>query len=301
MYAFLLALGAVVTAAGLALLASGVSVQQHTFDAANLTPGVVAVIGGCILIGLAFVVRALLHVERALMQRPMPRTSRPGETATSAASAERPSETARIPFPPKPKSVPHPASISAAATENAVLERLRERMPAMERLDNAPLVEESDVSLLPKSPARPEEESAEIGYASAASRANGAAHPRTAPRIGLSGRSLRRPQPPKRTIFDSLWPKAPAPVTETRGAAGAAAVSSAAAPASPPAEDSRYALQPAPPSSPLPPGVSILKSGVVEGMAYTLYSDGSIEAQLPQGTLRFGSITELRNHIEQHS
>jgi hypothetical protein len=48
-----------------------------------------------------------------------------------------------------------------------------------------------------------------------------------------------------------------------------------------------------------PTPVSILKSGVVDGMAYTLYSDGSIEAQLPQGTLRFGSITELRNHIEQ--
>ncbi len=47
------------------------------------------------------------------------------------------------------------------------------------------------------------------------------------------------------------------------------------------------------------PAVSVLKSGVVDGMAYTLYSDGSIEAQLPQGTLRFGSITELRNHIEQ--
>ena len=44
--------------------------------------------------------------------------------------------------------------------------------------------------------------------------------------------------------------------------------------------------------------VSVLKSGVVDGMAYTLYSDGSIEAQLPQGTLRFGSIAELRTHIE---
>ncbi len=29
-----------------------------------------------------------------------------------------------------------------------------------------------------------------------------------------------------------------------------------------------------------------------------LYSDGSIEAQLPQGTLRFGSISALRSHIE---
>jgi hypothetical protein len=46
---------------------------------------------------------------------------------------------------------------------------------------------------------------------------------------------------------------------------------------------------------------SILKSGVIEGMAYTLYSDGSIEAQLPQGTLRFGSIAALRDHIESQS
>ena len=45
--------------------------------------------------------------------------------------------------------------------------------------------------------------------------------------------------------------------------------------------------------------VTILKSGVVDGMAYTLFSDGSIEAELPQGKLRFGSITELRIHIEQ--
>ena len=52
-------------------------------------------------------------------------------------------------------------------------------------------------------------------------------------------------------------------------------------------------------TTPIAEPVSVLKSGVVDGMAYTLYSDGSIEAQLPQGTLRFGSITELRNHIEQ--
>jgi hypothetical protein len=46
-------------------------------------------------------------------------------------------------------------------------------------------------------------------------------------------------------------------------------------------------------------GISILKTGIVNDMPYTLFSDGSIEAQLPEGTLRFGSITELRSHIEQ--
>ena len=50
-----------------------------------------------------------------------------------------------------------------------------------------------------------------------------------------------------------------------------------------------------------PPATAILKSGVVEGMAYTLYADGSIEAELPNGTVRFGSIAELRTHIESNS
>ena len=45
----------------------------------------------------------------------------------------------------------------------------------------------------------------------------------------------------------------------------------------------------------------MLKSGVVDGMAYSLYSDGSIEAELPEGTMRFGSIDELRTHLDQRS
>src|SRR5262249_44171460 len=45
--------------------------------------------------------------------------------------------------------------------------------------------------------------------------------------------------------------------------------------------------------------IAILKSGVIDGMAYTLYTDGSIEAELPQGTMRFGSIDELRTHLEK--
>lgn len=49
------------------------------------------------------------------------------------------------------------------------------------------------------------------------------------------------------------------------------------------------------------PAVTVLKSGVVDGMAYSLYSDGSIEAELPEGTMRFGSIDELRTHLDQRS
>lgn len=62
---------------------------------------------------------------------------------------------------------------------------------------------------------------------------------------------------------------------------------------------------PAPVAPPAPPAPapaaagepSVLKSGVVGGMAYTLYSDGSIQAELPDGTLRFKSLQELRDHV----
>jgi hypothetical protein len=57
-------------------------------------------------------------------------------------------------------------------------------------------------------------------------------------------------------------------------------------------------------AAPLPedhPEVTVLKSGVVDGMAYSLYSDGSIEAQMPEGMMRFASIDELRAHLDQRT
>ena len=62
----------------------------------------------------------------------------------------------------------------------------------------------------------------------------------------------------------------------------------------PPDEDADESEPPPEPRTP-----EILKSGVIDGMAYTLYTDGSIEAQLPQGTLRFTSIDDLRAHLER--
>ncbi|CCD94719.1 conserved exported hypothetical protein [Bradyrhizobium sp. ORS 375] len=62
-------------------------------------------------------------------------------------------------------------------------------------------------------------------------------------------------------------------------------------------------VEPEPAPAPEPqeadaPAASIIKSGVVDGMAYSLYSDGSIEAQMPEGMMRFASIDELRTHLE---
>jgi hypothetical protein len=43
----------------------------------------------------------------------------------------------------------------------------------------------------------------------------------------------------------------------------------------------------------------VLKSGVIQRMAYTLFTDGSIEAQMSEGIMHFASIEEFRRHLEE--
>lgn len=107
------------------------------------------------------------------------------------------------------------------------------------------------------------------------------------PRQNGGGAARHEPgwEPPRETPtsrFDAMWPEPEPPRAETKPEP--APEPEAAEPAQPEKRD-----------------VAILKSGVVDGMAYTLYVDGSIEAELPQGTLHFASIEELRGHLEKNS
>ncbi len=104
---------------------------------------------------------------------------------------------------------------------------------------------------------------------------------------------------PPPASFEDAWPKVdrgrngdiPPP---RRSARTPPAVPDATASAAP----ERAAPQP-PRSEAQQPGVTVLKSGVVDGMAYSLYSDGSIEAQMPEGLMRFASLDELTAHIDR--
>jgi FtsZ-interacting cell division protein ZipA len=110
------------------------------------------------------------------------------------------------------------------------------------------------------------------------------------------------PPPPESTevppaTFDDAWPKpersraVDAPPRRSGRAPSTFTEANAAAPAA-----DRH--PPAARNEDQPP-VTVLKSGVVDGMAYSLYSDGSIEAQMPEGMMRFASIDELRAHLDQ--
>ena len=312
MYAFLLILGAVIAAAGVVLIGPGLPFGGRDYDASIVTPGAVAIVGGLILIGLALAVRVLGRIEKALAARPLPHPVLQEEAAAPATEEPAAAAPARIPFPPKPVAEPAAPPAPAVATtrvlpEDAALERLREKFPTLVRLENAPVVEDAEVSLSPKPSVRADEAVAEANNA-VAQQTNGAAPARIEPRLEVQARPASRPERAKN--FEAFWPKKQRPGREAPAPAAQqpAAQQPPALPVEPVLTPEPVQFQfrePAPEPRPVAPApeaptmVSILKSGVVDGMAYTLYSDGSIEAQLPQGTLRFGSITELRNHIEQ--
>jgi hypothetical protein len=311
MYVFLLVLGTVIAAAGVVLIGPGLPLGGQEYDASIITPGAISIVGGLILIGLGLAVRVLGRIEKALAARALPQPVVQPEAAIAVTVADNAAEEpvaaqASVPLPPlrvaeaAPQPAPAPAAPAAPRLlpEDAALERLREKFPTQVRLEKAPVVESAEVSLLPAAPARADE--AEIS-APVAQQANGAAVARQAGR-------------PERTrSFEAFWPKKPRPaqtVPAPPAVAQPAPQQSAAAalpvePVLTPEPVQFQFREPVPeprivvpmPQAPAP--VSVLKSGVVDGMAYTLYSDGSIEAQLPQGTLRFGSIAELRTHIEQ--
>jgi hypothetical protein len=55
--------------------------------------------------------------------------------------------------------------------------------------------------------------------------------------------------------------------------------------------------RPAPVANPNSAGATVYRSGVIDGMAYSLFMDGSIEAELPTGRVKFATIDELQQYL----
>jgi hypothetical protein len=304
MYLVLLLFGAALTAAGILLAAAGVSIHDHAFDMSVVTPGIVAAVGGLALVGLGLALRVLQRIEQSLAARPMPRVSRPGETAEPALVSERPSNETRVPL--SPKTAPRPqAALGAAATQATAREKQLAGKSPVTGMESTTVSDEMDLLPSLKAPSTVDEAVGQFDKLRAAKRNNGVTPGRIAPRLDLGARSPLTSDRPKGPAFETLWPKSSRPMQAvqsgpTQAVATPAVAATPATEALAEAEQINEAAPEAPQAAiPETTEVSILKSGVVDGMAYTLYSDGSIEADLPQGALRFGSITELRNHIEQ--
>jgi len=319
MYLLLLGFGVVLGAAGILLAAAGLSVREGSFDAGLVTPGIVSAVGGLLLIGLGLALRALQRIEQALAARAMPRIA-PGQIVRAGETYAHAGEPGLFQLPTQTSPAPYPAATAARAGDDQPASGPAEKSPERARIGDR---------LLPPSPKIAASVASEANAATDAEhsgkRGNGLAAARISPRLPTGARSTAPAERPKAPAFDVLWPKGLRPM---RGAQPGPVQAEAV-----PATKSQHNVQQAPEAAAHASAqdaagqngqlataevvtaevaigqvaagqvsaepASVLKSGVVDGMAYTLYSDGSIEAQLPQGTLRFGSITELRHHLEQ--
>lgn len=305
MSVILLVPGILLAAAGGALIGFGIPIKELPLGTTLILAGAFAFVGGLLLVGLSAVVAELARVTAALKgAQPQAQTAaHPARIELPAPSAET---VAREPVkevvnepvpvtPPAPSPAPAPPSPAVEVSASAI-ERLRSNIP---RPDKAVPEAEDTVPLSPngQQAAHPIEPPVQPGPVP---RSGGAAAVETRePRLDFLFRPRQTRPAPQQEAFDSLWPKRggregqPDPRLEVARApaAGTAAHVAPATEAPPP---------PAPAPAQQERTVAILKSGVVDGMAYTLYADGSIEAQLPQGTVRFGSIAELRAHIENN-
>jgi hypothetical protein len=289
--------GALAALIGVVTIGIGIPVKEFSFGNTLIVAGTLGLCTGLILLGLSVVAMELRLVARRL-----------------AAGNSRPAAEPRA----RPTLPAFPAPGAAAATP-------REAGPAFSQ--PPPIVPQAE----PAAPwhedlagsARPPDAPVE-----AAEPEQAASAPAQKPRRNLmfqsSVRKDRERPPmappvaemgePRPANFEDAWPRPDRPRAAERNAdrtadraaemppqrrAGRPPPSPAPAESNPPSATAERA--PSARSQEPPAGVTVLKSGVVDGMAYSLYSDGSIEAQMPEGMMRFASIDELRAHLDQRS
>jgi hypothetical protein len=260
--------------AGLLAIAFGIPIKEFGFGNTLILVGVVAVCTGMMLLGLWLVVRELKIIAQRL--RPADQRARtalpsivPGAVEPGMAAGDddelafgRDRAAANNAGNTEP-GAPPPWHGEAAS---------RVRVDAPEAAEPAPKPRRN---LLFSSTSRKERERAEAR----------AAGP-TAPPTAAPAPPVPEPAEAPPATFDLAWPRS----ERARGAEVPSQRRNSGTPSTTPEGAARNEDQ--------PPPVTVLKSGVVDGMAYSLYSDGSIEAQMPEGMMRFASIDDLRAHLD---
>jgi hypothetical protein len=300
-------MGAFAAVVGAVLIGFGIPINEFSFGNTLIIAGAITAVGGLVIIALGVVVSNLRRLHDALATRAPVRSGRPEVFEPAAVSRAAPPP---VPFPPKPKfdagmrepaepftSAPMPADDHSYA-------------PTLRNPYESPMTVEDEVSLSPQHPMS----------TSAPSHAHAnfddePAEPRQEPKLDADWRA---PPPqsesaptrqPQTAYFDAMWPAEPKPAKNSPVSDAKSYEPKPFEPKfdPPPREFAQAPAMRAEPEAPKPRqgnetrSVAILKSGVVDGMGYTLYVDGSIEAELPQGMLRFASINELRSHLEKNN
>jgi hypothetical protein len=291
----LLAAGIGLLLAGLAAIGFGIPVQEFSFGNTLILAGSVIACTGIMLLGLWIAVRELKSIAQRLGSG-VPAVNLQPVAAASVAPDNRAPDTDGFPFGRGEPGLDNPGKAEPSASpppwqdDAAARDRGRDETPPVPQPEPPPAVKPKR-NLLFSSSSRKERERAQARAIdpSALDIPSAPAAPPPAPEPD-------EVSPP--ATFDEAWPQSdrgkgpsptPPPMRSSR------APSTFTEPNAGPARADRY--PPVPRNEDQPP-VTVLKSGVVDGMAYSLYSDGSIEAQMPEGMMRFASIDELRSHLD---
>jgi hypothetical protein len=264
----------------------GIPVKEFSFGNTLILAGVVSGCTGMLTLGLAAVVRELKQIvgrlESSAVAMPSPAAgaaprSQSPENTGFISNRDQVSPAPDLPAPPwheetaareRTRNEPPPASAPTAETVPSARQR-RNLMFSSSRKEGSGRAETriTDLSAIEPRPAAPAVPSA-TKPADSSPRTFEGVRPQSERAQGGEGQLKRRAGRTPATFGESV-----------AGASGTDWPSPAAR-----EED--------------PPAVTVLKSGIVDGMAYSLYSDGSIEAQMPEGMMRFASIDELRAHLD---
>jgi hypothetical protein len=268
----LLIAGIFAVVAGLLAVLFGISIKEFSLGNTLILSGTVGVCSGMLLVGLHAVVLELKALGRRLASAAVPTEVRVRPVLPPGIA-------------PAPMSAPEAGAVETRFESSLAPLPWQDEAVARERQRaDAPPVPEAPPST-PEAPRR-----RNLLFQSTSRKERERAQAKTA-----DGQSPEAAEPPPAS-FDDAWPKSermrsPEPALPRRQ------------PSPPrPAPTFTDAVPPAAGSEPADePAVTVLKSGIVDGMAYSLYSDGSIEAQMPEGMMRFASIDELRAHLDQRS
>lgn len=277
----LLAAGVGVSVLGLLAVGVGIPISDSSFGNALLIAGVVVLCTGLILIGMWFVGRELARVAKLLAQGARP----PGspDTVSIRPSARPPAFPDLLASPagePAPSTPSQPNLGDGArngisppwADEAASRSRIRPAAPEVPPVTVDPV---DAPSAPPSSPDRPARRNLLF-----ATRRRDKPEQEATPAPALES----EPQ----VSFDNAWPN-PSRLHGAQGDARTGHIALDSAPIQAQAAGVDRAED-----------VAVIKSGVVDGMAYTLYSDGSIEAQMAgEGLVRFASLETLRTYLDQ--
>jgi hypothetical protein len=299
MSVLLFVVGAIAAMVGVGMVGYGIPINEFSFGNTLIVAGTTAAVGGLIVIAISAAVSKLQRIAETLATRTPVRSSRPLDMFEPPAGSRAAPMPGQIPFPPRPKSEAavreaqpptdmavedHPAAAAAPTLRNP------DRPVAV--VEEIEVKEYEYVSLSPQQP-MPAPAAVDLGEPAPPPPVSDDAFPVAGMRPEPAFDAPRRSSPPplerqsQTSYFDALWPAESRPAKHP--------VIDEAKP------EPKRDLAPAPAPEAQSEPVAILKSGVVDGMAYTLYVDGSIEAELPQGTLHFASINELRSHLAKNS